>query len=336
MAHAHARAYQSIRGCKMVAACDIDAARASKFAADFDIPYSCTQVGELLKKADFDAVSVVAPDPFHAPIALEVLAAGKHVLCEKPLAVNYPDARKMAQAAKRKGVINMVNFSYRNSSAIHRAHQMVTRGEIGRVMHVEASYLQSWLSSDIWGDWKTSPGWLWRLSSAHGSKGVLGDIGVHILDFATYPVGPIKNLTCRLKTFPKAPGNKIGEYRLDANDSAMIQVEFKGGALGSVTTTRWATGHVNSLYLSIFGDEGAIKIDLDASYEELRVCRGKDTSSASWKTVKVPKTPDMYHRFIKSIRTGNNDDSDFARGAEIQKSLDACYVSDKEKRPVKM
>jgi predicted dehydrogenase len=233
-------------------------------------------------------------------------------------------------------VINMVNFSYRNSSAIHRARQMVARGDIGRVLHVEASYLQSWLSSTVWGDWRTSPGWLWRLSSAHGSKGVLGDIGVHILDFATYPVGPIKELTCRLKTFPKAKGNRVGEYKLDANDSAMIQVEFKGGALGSVTTTRWATGHVNSLDLAMYGDKGAIKIDLDASYNELRVCRGKDTATGTWKTINVPATPDMYKRFITSIRTGKNDDSDFARGAAIQKALDACYVSDKERRPVRV
>ena len=81
----------------------------------------------------------------------------------------------------------MVNFSYRNASAINKTHKLIKKNSIGEIIHVEASYLQSWLVSKAWGEWEKESKWLWRLSSKHGSKGVLGDVGVHILDFATYP-----------------------------------------------------------------------------------------------------------------------------------------------------
>ncbi|MBI5725668.1 MAG: Gfo/Idh/MocA family oxidoreductase [Planctomycetes bacterium] len=336
MANAHANEFKKIKGCQLVAACDVVRKQAEDFAAKHGIPAVYGDFGKLLAETDCDAVSNVTPDAFHASLSLKAIAAGRHVLCEKPLAVNYADARKMADAARRKGVINMVNFSYRNSSAIHKAHKMVAAGEIGRVMHVEASYLQGWLVGRHWGDWKTGPGWLWRLSKAHGSKGVLGDIGVHIVDFATYPVGDVKTVNCRLKTFPKVPGNRLGEYRLDANDSAVLTVEFAGGAIGTIHTTRWATGQPNSLRLRIYGDKGAIIVDLDKDWGALDVCLGKDVHTNTWKRVSTGKTPNMYQRFITSIRTGKNDQPDFARGAAIQKILDACFVSDKKSRPVRM
>lgn len=180
-------------------------------------------------------------------------------------------------------------------------------------------------------------GKLWRLSSAHGSKGALGDIGVHILDFATMPVGPVVSLFCKLKTFEKAPNNRIGEYTLGANDSAMIQLEFANGALGNVAVTRHATGHRNSLQLAVYGDKAAIRLDLDTSYDLMDICRiGKDGCNQPWERHFCAKTPNNYVRFIESIRSGVNDQPDFARGAEVQKLLDACEVSDARNMPVKL
>ncbi len=199
---------------------------------------------------------------------------------------------------------------------------------------MEASYLQSWLSSPYWGDWRKGSGWLWRLSKDHGSQGVLGDIGVHILDFASYAAGDIKRVNCRLKTFPKAKGDTFRGYKLDANDSAVITVELANGAIGTIHTSRWATGHANSLLLRIFGDEGAAVVDLDRSYAEVQVCRGRDVDKLKWRTLRCRKTPDIYHRFIRSIKTGQNDQPDFARGAVIQKVMDACLASDKQGRAV--
>jgi predicted dehydrogenase len=336
MANAHAGAYQRIRGCKLVAACDIVPKRARDFAKKYGIADVYTDAEEMLDDAPVDAISVVTSDDAHCPVSLAAIRRGKHVLCEKPLAVDYPEARKMAAAAKRKGVINMVNLSYRNSAAIHKAHDLVAGGAIGRVMHMEASYLQSWLVSKLWGDWRKGTGWLWRLSKAHGSLGTLGDIGVHLFDFATYGAGDIAKVDCRLKTFPKAKGDKVRGYKLDANDSVVATVELANGAIGTISTTRWATGYTNSLLLRIFGDKGGIVVDLDRSYSEIQVCRGKDIDKAKWRTVRCPRVPDMYHRFITSIKTGKNDQPDFARGAAIQRVLDACVKSDKTGRAVRV
>jgi predicted dehydrogenase len=317
-----------------VAACDVDQKRVEAFSAKHKIPKTFTSVDELLQWGRFDAVANVTPDRFHAPISLAALRKGKHVLCEKPLAVCYSDATEMARVAHEAGVINMVNFSYRNNSVIHKAHALACEGALGRIMHVEATYFQSWLTQDAWGEWRTKPEWLWRLSTAHGSMGALGDIGVHLLDFASYPAGDIRSVHCRLKTFPKAPGDKIDGYTLDANDSAVITAEFTNGALGSFRTTRWATGHNNSITLAVYGDEGTLKIDLDRSGSELELCRVENRKLGPWTKVDCGATPSLFERFLTSIRTGVNDQPDFARGAAIQKVLDACAQSDREDRTI--
>lgn len=336
MAQMHAEQFQKNPAVKLIAACDVNAERVAEFAAKHSIPETYTDAAAMLKKSDIEAVSIVTPDAFHASLSIQCLRAGKHVLCEKPLAVHYPDAKKMTQVAKKAGVINMVNFSYRNWPAIQGVAAVVQKGTLGEIRHVEASYLQAWLVSKAWGDWRTTPAFLWRLSTRHGSLGVLGDVGVHILDFATYPAGPVANVFCRLKTFDKAKGNRLGEYTLDANDSAVLQVEFKNGALGTIHATRWCPGHSNRLFLRISGTKGTVEIDSERTTEGYRLCTGSDVNAAIWKEVKARPTPNNYQRFIRSILTGVQDQPDFARGAEIQKVLDSAFQSDAEKAIIKI
>ena len=334
MGNTHAKAFREIAGCKLVAAVDVDRKRATEFCGAHGIPHAFASTDEMLAGADVNAVSIVTPDGLHAPLALQCLAAGRHVLCEKPLALNHAEAMTMVAAARRAGLVNMVNFSYRNWPCIQAVSEMVRAGGIGEIRHVEASYLQAWLVSKAWGDWRTTPAWLWRLSSRHGSKGVLGDIGVHIVDFATYPAGPVARVYCRLKTFAKAPGNSIGDYTLDANDSAVMTVEYASGALGTIHTTRWMGGHANRLFLKISGTRGTVEIDSEKSTDGYRICAGGDLDKANWREVAVPPTPSNYERFIGNILTGRSEQPDFARGAEVQRVLDACFESDRAGRPV--
>jgi predicted dehydrogenase len=336
MAHAQATQLQNIKGCRVTAACDVDKARVAAFASKFGIPQSFTSPEKLLKTADIDAVSNITPDAMHLPISLKVIAAGRHVLCEKPLALNAPDANRMAAAAKKRGVINMVHFSYRSSAAVQKAHALIASGKLGAVVHFEASYLQSWLSSKIWGDWKTNPAWLWRLSTKHGSKGVLGDVGVHIIDMATFIAGDVATVNCKLKAFTKLKGKRMGAYPLDANDSAVMHCELKNGALGVIHTTRWATGHANSLKMRVHCERGAIAIDLDRDYSTLEICSGDAIDKGKWTTLECPPTPSILARFVKSVRTGKNDMPDFARGAAVQRMLDACFESDASGKTVRV
>ena len=124
--------------------------------------------------------------------------------------------------------------------------------------------------------------------------GVLGDIGIHLFDFASYAVGGIKSVNTHLKTFTEVKGKKHGEYLLDANDTALMQVEFKNGALGMLHATRWATGHLNTVQLLVCGTKGALRINLDKAYDKLDLSIGKDLDPAKWKELKCPKTP--FHR----------------------------------------
>ncbi|MFA6959502.1 MAG: Gfo/Idh/MocA family oxidoreductase [Opitutaceae bacterium] len=336
MANNHAKRFKDVPGCTLVACVDVSAERVATFAATHGIANTFASVDALLAWNQFDAVSIVTPDGFHAAQSIQCLKAGKHVLCEKPLALNHADAMKMVTAAKKAGVINMVNLSYRDWPAIQAVQAVIASGKIGDVRHVEASYLQSWLPSKVWGDWRTTSAWLWRLSTKHGSRGVLGDVGVHIVDFATFPAGPIKSVYGKLKAFDKAKGNHVGEYVLDANDSAVMTVEFANGALGTIHTTRWSGGHANRLFLKISGTKGSVEIDSERSTTSYKISVGADLDKAQWKEVTCKPTPNNYARFVKSIRTGKQDQPDFARGAAVQKVLDAVIASDAKGKPVKV
>ena len=336
MAASHAHCLQSLPHCEVVAAADIDAGRVAAFCRKFGIPGVFTSVDDLLRQADCDAVVVATTDAAHLPVTMAALRAGCHVLCEKPLALNHADAMTMVRAARRARRVNLVNFSYRNWPALQEVARRVRRGDLGEVRHVEASYLQSWLASKGWGDWRTSPSWLWRLSTRHGSQGTLGDIGVHILDFASYPVGDPAEVFCRLQCFPKAPRNRVGAYVLDANDSATINVVFRNGALGVINATRWAAGHVNRLHLKISGTRGAVEIDSDRSTETFRLCAGRDLDHARWREVKAPPIPSNHERFLAAIRGGAATGPDFARGAAVQRLIDACFTSHRTNRPVRL
>ncbi|MEI6375966.1 MAG: Gfo/Idh/MocA family oxidoreductase, partial [bacterium] len=163
-----------------------------------------------------------------------------------------------------------------------------------------------------------------------------GDVGVHIVDFATFPCGPLKEVFCRLRAFPKAPGDRIGEYKLDANDSAVLNVEFANGALGTIHTSRWIGGHGNRLALKIAGSKGTISIDSDLSTSSYKICNGRGLDKNEWREVACKPVSSNYQRFIAAIRSGKPGEADFARGAEVQKVLDACFVSEAKKRPVRV
>lgn len=335
IANAHANSLKSLKGCKVVAGVDLREDVVTAFCEKHEIPKAFTSLKDLIAWGAFDAAVVATTDAAHVPCALPLVKAGKHVLCEKPIAPTAPEGRKLMVAAEKAGVINMINFSYRNAPVLHHAQKLVASGKLGRIMHLEAHYLQAWLTSQVWGDWRTSSHWLWRLSTAHGSKGALGDIGVHIVDLATYVANErVKKVQATLKTFEKAKGNRIGEYPLDANDSALLQVELEGGGIGTINTTRWATGQTNSLKLSLYGETGALKLDLDQSSDTLDVCLGKDVKTATFKTVSSPKSLKIHQRFLRAIRTGKEDTATFRRGWEVQKVLDAAFKSNETKQSV--
>ncbi|GMB80271.1 Gfo/Idh/MocA family oxidoreductase [Shinella zoogloeoides] len=330
MANTHARYFAAIDGVELVGAVDVDPARAKAFADQHGIANVFTSLEDAIAWNGFDAATNVTPDRAHHPTTLALLAAGKHVMCEKPLAENHAKADEMARAAEASGLVTMVNLTYRNVAPLQKARAMVLAGEIGRVRHVEASYLQSWLVSKAWGNWATESQWLWRLSTRHGSNGVLGDVGIHILDFASYgAASDVGHVFARLKAFDKAPDNRIGEYDLDANDSFTMTVDFDNGALGVIHASRWATGHLNELRLRMHGDKGALEVIHSTEGSKLRGCLGEDVEQAVWREIDPGTVPTNYERFAAAVAAGERIEPGFRHAAELQKVLDLAIETEK-------
>jgi predicted dehydrogenase len=329
MANQHAARFAAIPGVHIVGAVDTSTERLAAFCEAHKIERSFATTEEALAWGEFDAVTNVTPDAAHYATSMACIAAGKHVLCEKPLATNFDEATRMADAAEAAGIVAMVNLSYRNVAEIHAARELVLSGRIGTVKHVEASYLQSWLVSKAWGDWRTGPQWLWRLSKAHGSNGTLGDIGIHILDFASYGAATdIDTITSRLRTFHKTDGDRIGEYALDANDSFVMTAGFTNGAIGVIHATRWATGHLNDLRVRIYGDKGGIEVQHDLQGSQLRVCLDEDAETATWRDMPAAPVASNYERFVNAVRLNMTTEPSFRHAAALQRILDLASLSE--------
>ena len=324
----HVEEFGKVPACAIVACVDSAPGKARKFASAHDIPHHFESVDQAIEWNGFDAVINATPDGAHKATTMQMLAADKHVFCEKPLAPRHADALAMTAAAETAGVINMVNLSYRNSPALQHARRMVEAREIGDLRHVEAAYRQSWLVGKSWGDWRTMPQWLWRLSTEHGSTGVLGDVGIHIIDFASFGAADeFVSIRADLATFPKAAGDRIGDYRLDANDSVAMTGRLGRGALATIVATRFATGHLNDLSLSLHGTRGALKVETDGKTSRLTVCRGENVDKGRWVEVETPPVLRNAGRFVEALSTGVNGDPGFRRAAEIQKVIDAALAS---------
>ena len=155
---------------------------------------------------------------------------------------------------------------------------------------------------------------------------------MHILDFAAYGAGSdFSEVFCRLETFDKAPGNKIGEYDLDANDSFAMTAQLENGALGVVHASRWATGHFNELRLRVYGELGSIEVQHRHDWSKLYTCLGQDAETGTWTEVEVDPVPTNYERFIDACRQGQNLEPSFRHATNIQKVLDLATVTERER-----
>jgi predicted dehydrogenase len=224
-----------------------------------------------IERDDIDLIDIVTPGDTHAEIAIAALEAGKHVLCEKPLANTVEEARAMAEAAERaaaKGVRAMVGFTYRRVPATTFARDLVAAGKIGEIRQVRAVYLQDWLAD-------AEAPLTWRMKKELAGSGALGDIGAHIIDLTQYITGQrLTSVSGILETFVKerpllesghglsgTASTERGEVTVD--DLALFTGRFDGGAVGSFEATRFSTGRKNALRIEIAGSTGAISFDLE-------------------------------------------------------------------------
>jgi predicted dehydrogenase len=310
----------------------------------------------LVERDDIDLVDICTPGNTHAEIAIAALEAGKHVLCEKPLANSVEEAEAMALAAEKAaagGVRSMVGFTYRRVPAISLARQLVAEGRLGTLHHVRAQYLQDWIVDP------EAP-LSWRLDKAKAGSGALGDIGAHIVDLAQFITGDaIGRVSGRLQTFvnerPVAAEHAglsgtagAGRGPVTVDDAAVFLAEFRSGALGVFEATRFANGRKNAIRIEVNGSSGSLAFD----FEDMNVLQYFDGSeppaTAGFRRIVVTEPDHPYvgawwppghligyeHGFthqvvdlVRDIADGAEPAPSFADGLRVQRVLAAVEAS---------
>ncbi|MBE4718100.1 Gfo/Idh/MocA family protein [Pseudarthrobacter sp. AB1] len=259
----------------------------------------------LIERDDIDLIDICTPGNTHAEIAIAALEAGKHVLCEKPLANSVAEAERMtavADAAAKRGVFSMCGFSYRRTPALALARRFVQQGRLGTVRQVRAQYLQDWLSDE------NAP-MTWRLDRSKSGSGSLGDIGAHIIDAAQWITGQnITGVSALLETFVQQrplAGDMVGlgghgDVGADAprgsvtvDDAAIFTARFDGGPIGVFEATRYALGRKNAMRIEINGSKGSLAFD----FEEMNVLSyydGADSPDAGFRRIFVTEPEHPY------------------------------------------
>ncbi|MCL2513779.1 MAG: Gfo/Idh/MocA family oxidoreductase [Oscillospiraceae bacterium] len=220
---------------------------------------------ELVKRPDIDIIDITTPSNFHKEIAVAAAENGKHVFCEKPLALNVKDAEEMLAAAKKAGVKHQIGFNYRFAPAIQLAKKLIDDGRLGKIFHYRALYLQ---------DWIIDPAFplVWRLDKKVCGSGSLGDLGAHIIDLGRYLVGEYDSVVGMEKTFVKQrplvermeglSGSANADAPLgnvEVDDATVAMFDFKNGAIGTIEATRFSAGHDNDMVFEINGEKGSIR-----------------------------------------------------------------------------
>ena len=231
-----------------------------KAAADLGWESAATDWRQVIDDPEIDIVDVVTPNDTHRDIGVAAAAAGKAILCEKPLARNVAEAEAMLAAVRKARVVHMICHNYRRIPAIALAKQMIERGELGdRIYHYRARYAQDWIADPEFP-------LVWRLQSKIAGSGAHGDINAHIIDLARYLVGEFRELCAMMETFvkerPLEPGApKRGKVTVD--DAVTTIGRFKSGALANLEATRFAYGRKNSITLEINGSAGSLAFDFE-------------------------------------------------------------------------
>jgi len=252
MGRAHSNAFRQV-GCyfeipyklQLKVICGRNRNEVQEFATTWGWEEAQSDWQSVVGRKDVDIVDVCAPNHLHGPIAIAAAEAGKIVLCEKPLAMDAAEAKRMAGAAR--SVPNLVWFNYRRVPAIALAKELVEQGKIGQPYHYRATYLQSW------GPDPERAG-VWRFRKAEAGSGAMGDLLSHSLDLALLLNGPITEVISLIHTF--IPGR-------DVDDAVLTLARFANGSIGSFEATRFATGCRNRNYFEIHGSQGAIGFNLE-------------------------------------------------------------------------
>jgi predicted dehydrogenase len=267
MGKAHTNAYKKIPYMmypppaipRLVAICGRNKEATAEAARRYGYEGYYTDWRKMLENDRIQLLDNGGPNNAHAGPCIAAAQAGKHILCEKPLARTGQEAKEMLDAVKKAGVKHMVAFNYRFAPAIRQARNLIESGALGRIYHFRAVYLQEWIMPH----YSTSK--IWRLDKNIAGSGALGDLGAHIIDLGRFLVGEMKGVSAMTRTFigerPLLDGSGMG--KVDVDDAFTATVEFENGAIGTLETSRFAAGRKNYLVLEVNGEKGSIHFNLE-------------------------------------------------------------------------
>ena len=363
MGAAHSQAWRTVNHAfdlplrvRMAAVCGRDEEKVRAAATRLGWERTYTDWRDLVAADDIDVVDICTPGDGHCEIALAALAAGKHVLCEKPLANTVEEARVMvaaAEAARAGGARSMCGFNYRRVPAVAFLRQLIATGRLGTVRHVRAVYLQ---------DWIVDPQFplVWRLQKDKAGSGALGDIGAHIVDLTQYVTGQsITGVSALTETFvrerplPSASSglsaessSELGTVTVD--DAALFLARLSGGAVATYEATRFATGRKNGLRVEVNGSLGSAVFDLERLNELELYDAGAPGTEQGFTRILVTEADHPYmaawwppghiigyehsfthemRDFVEAVAVGKDPEPSFVDALQVQQVLDAVERS---------
>ncbi len=273
-------------GCKITAICDIDETKLKTSGERLNIPEHLrfTDYHDLISCKEVDAVEICTPNYLHVPMAVAAVEAGKPINVEKPLSVNLASAEPLREALEKNPVINMMCFTYRFTPAVRYAKWIVDQGLIGDIINLDVAYLKD---SAFWAERRLE----WRFIKEYAGTGVLGDLGVHLIDLAELLTGKIKEVAATteiiVKERKKLDSEELGTVETD--DYCSFMANFENGAKGTFMITRCAYGQHNTIKYDVYGTKGIISFDLN--HNDVLGVYYKDGPDADKgiQTVKVPE-----------------------------------------------
>ncbi len=249
---------------------------------------------KLLENDDIQLIDNCGPNALHSEPSVMAAKAGKHIICEKPIARNAEEAREMAEAADKARVKNMVAFNYRFVPAIRLVRELIDSGKLGQIYHFRGAYLQEWIMPHY-----GTPA-IWRLDKKAAGSGALGDLGAHVIDLAHFLVGDFKGVSAMAKTFIDRRDGPDGpkSFKVEVDDAFVSCVEFDNGAIGTIEASRFAGGHKNAMTIEINAEFGSIKFDLERLNELEVLWIGEEPKTTQgFKTVSITEG---YHPFYSN------------------------------------
>jgi predicted dehydrogenase len=270
----------------MKAICDVSEAKARSFADEWGYESFETDWKKLIARKDIDLVDICTPNNTHREIALAAAAAGKMIICEKPLAMNTSEGEEMVAAVEKAGVPNLVSFNYRRVPAVTLAKHLIDEGRLGRIFHYRSVFLQDWTMS---ADLPQGGDALWRLDAKVAGSGVTGDLLAHCIDTAIWLNGGISQVTAMTETFIKRRKHNItGKVEdVEIDDACAFLARFGNGSLATFESTRYARGHKALYTLEINGEKASVAWDLHDLHRLSYFDHRDDSLVRGWRSIHV-------------------------------------------------